>query len=168
MTTTQLLVGALVTLMGGSAATALVVWVLNQREYKNKVIPAEGLGMEQLLGKIKTLVTDKLADVNKIQTLSTDAAALKVLVEIRDKELIRQGVMLRDILVEQGRAEERERSCQARLSEVLDKLESFGELHTVNRRLVQDNLRMQGELDDIQRNGTEFQGGESSEDNVRR
>jgi hypothetical protein len=148
ITSSEALIGGVVTLLAGGTATAVILWLLNWRKYKTETLPAEGSGMDVLLSKLKGLMTEKLDDAGRIQRMATELSGVRVLLEVRDQELARQGDMLKDILVEQGRAEEREKQCQTRLSQVLEKLDEYDDLHNVNRRLVQDNLRMQGEIDE--------------------
>ncbi len=152
LTPAQSVTAIVTALVGGGFLTAVITWLLNRRKYRTETLPAEGAGMETLLTKIRTLINENLDNTGKIQKLTTESAALRVLVQVRDEELVRQTGVLKDILVEQGRAEERERQCQERLSQVMEKLTSYEDLHQVNRRLVQDNLRMQGEIDELHLN----------------
>lgn len=149
VTTTQVIVGGVITLLGGGTFGSAALWLLNRRKYNVDVVPAEGTGMELLLSRIKGLLTEKLKDAKDMHEMHTELGVLRVLVEVRDAELLRHGSMLREILIEQGRASEREKLCQSRLDDALVRIEEFKGLHDVNRRLVQDNLRMQGEIDEI-------------------
>jgi hypothetical protein len=155
--TTEAVIGVVTTILGGGIGAALLTWLLNRRRTRTEVVPAEGTGLDDLLSKVKSLMTEKLEDFTKLQDLSVRIEAQRVLIEVRDQEIDRQGDMIKEILVEQGRAEERERQCQTKLSQVMEKLDEYGDLHVINRRLVQDNLRMQGELDEHSKQSSSVQ-----------
>ena len=135
-------------ILGTGAVSSVVTHLLNRRKSANENALGEGSGMQTLLEKLKTLMSEKIDDANKLQEAVSKKAALEVLVRVRDEELIRNGEMIKEILIEQGRAEERERQCQERLSHITERLNKFEDLAKVNKKLVKDNLQLQGTADE--------------------
>lgn len=142
------IITAVLGLIGSSGFTAGLVWWLNRRKAASETAQSEAGSLELLLDKIKTLVSEKLDDVAKNQALQTEVASLRTVVTIRDAEISRQGQTIKDILIEQGRAHEREMRCQQNLAAIQQRLDEYDDLYRVNKRLVQDNLRMQGAIDE--------------------
>lgn len=151
LTVLQLIVGGIVSVMAGGVGVALVNYWLGRRSLKAKAIITEGEGYEQLLSKIKALVKEQVDNVSLIKDYQTEVQTLKTLRVVDEKESNRQKGMMKEILIEQGRAEEREKNCQRELSHIKERLSEYDDLALVNKRLVQDNLRMQGTIDEFQR-----------------
>jgi hypothetical protein len=150
-TLTQVLLALAVALLGSSALSTGVTLFFARRSTKNKEIGDEAAGMGELRDMLKDQIHESVSDAVKLSTAEAELDAFKVMIRARDEQIATQGEMLRGVLVEQGKAEEREKMCQQRLAEVNSKLDGLKDVVDVNRRLVKDNLLLKGMNDDLKR-----------------
>jgi hypothetical protein len=146
-------------LLGSGALSTLVTLFFTRRSARNREIGDEAHGMGELRDMLKDQIHDSVSDAVKLQTAEASVEAYKVVVKARDGQIAEQGKMLSEVLVEQGRAEEREKICQQRLAEVSFKLDGLKDVVDVNKRLVKDNLLLKGMNDDLKRERPVVTGG---------
>lgn len=142
------IVSGVIGVLGGSTVSGVTLWLLNRKRYDAEVLPAEGEGMQQLVERIKGMVKEQLESVQKVAALELELKAQKVLLQVASREKANLDSTIERVLIEQGRAEEREKNCQAELSRVNARLTEIEGLAQVNKRLQKDALVAQGIKDE--------------------
>lgn len=150
-TLAQIIGAVLAALLTSGALSTLVTLAFTRKAARNKEIGDEAVTLGALKDQLKDQIHESVSDAVKLSTAETERDAFKVMVEARDEQIASQGRMLRDVLVEQGKAEERERMCRQQLAEMRKELDGAKETVEVNRRLVKDNLLLKGMNDDLKR-----------------
>lgn len=150
-TLTQLILTFIAALFGSSVLSTAVTLFFTRRSARNKEIGDEATGMAQLRDQLKDQIHESVSDAVKLKTAEAEVEAYKVMVRAREEQIATQGTMLSAVLVEQGKAEEREKMCRQRLEEVKEQLDGLKDVVEVNRRLVKDNLLLKGMNDDLKR-----------------
>lgn len=135
-------------LLGGGLSTGVILWMLNKKKFNAEVLPAEGEGMQKLVERIKGMVKEQVESATREAALETENKAKDVLLAVAAREKQNADNSLERVLVEQGRAEERERQCQSELSHLKDRLAAVEGLAQVNTRLQKDVLLATGAQDE--------------------
>lgn len=147
LTLTTLIIGGLFTFLGGSTAAAIIVRIMDRRQTR---IDTKGKEIKNLsdetdvtlaLGKeIKGLVGQNAKFTSEIENS-------KMRIQALEHQIGDQKTWIADVYIKLGACEEREKQSQRQLSEMKRRQDVADDYKKINQELVEENLRIFGQLE---------------------
>ncbi len=107
----------------------------------------------ELSEKVTQLIDERVKEAEKLRQAETKQAAAEFMVKLLQGQVATADERMERVLIEQGKAEEREKQCAKRLHDLEVRVSGLTELETTNQRQASEILQLRAKVDEYERTG---------------